>query len=140
MKQCTGCGGLFQATEEYYGKKSRAVDGLRSECRQCKRDADAETRNSIPSYLKRTYSNIVRRCSGQSNDPRHAYCAKQGIAVRFRSATHFADYVMNILGVDPRGKACHRIETSGDYEPGNIEFLTREEHDKVHAGTRAALC
>ena len=139
-KKCTGCGGLFPATEEYYGKCSRSVDKLRSECRQCKRDADAEYRNSIPGYLKRTYSNIARRCSGQSNDPRHAYCTKQGISILFNSANEFADYVMNVMGVDPRGKACHRTDSDGHYQPGNIEFLTPEEHRERHLNEKKTLC
>lgn len=139
MKQCTGCGGLFEANEEYYGKDSRSADGLRSECRQCKKDTDATYRNSIPGYLKRTYSNIVRRCSGQSNDPRHEYCIKQGIVVGFKSASEFAYYVINILQVDPRGKDCHRILTSGNYEPGNIEFLEPADHKECHRARSEAV-
>jgi hypothetical protein len=55
----------------------------------------------------------------------------------FESADEFVYYVMYILQIDPRGKHCHRILTSGNYEPGNIEFVTREVHDKIHAGMRA---
>jgi hypothetical protein len=136
MKQCSGCGGLFPPTEEHFGKCSRASDGLRSECRRCKRNDDAAYRNSIPGYLRRTYSDIARRCSGRSNDPRHAYCVKQGICLLFASADEFVGYVINVLAVDPRGKDCHRIETSGNYEPGNIIFLAPKVHGEVHAGTR----
>jgi hypothetical protein len=132
MKQCSVCMGLFPADEQHFGKCSRLPGGLRPECRQCKREADADYRNSIHGYLKRTYSDIVRRCSGQSKDPRHAYCVKQGINVLFRSASEFVDYVINILQVDPRGKDCHRILTSGDYAPGNIVFLESADHKEVH--------
>jgi hypothetical protein len=132
MKQCSQCGGLFTADEQHYGKCNRSSDGLRSECRQCKREADAEYRRSVPGYLKRTYSDIVRRCSGRSGDPRHAYCFKQGIRVLFESANAFVTYVMDILQIDPRGKECHRILTSGNYEPGNIVFLEPGDHKEQH--------
>jgi hypothetical protein len=136
MKQCSVCGGLFTADGQNFGKCSRSADGLRPECRQCKRDADADYRNSILGCSKRTYSNIVRRCSGRSKDPRHAYCVKQGIKVLFQSASEFADYIVNVLQIDPRGKECHRILTSGNYEPGNIVFLESSDH-KEHHRTRS---
>lgn len=52
----------------------------------------------------------------------------RGIKVCFKSANEFVDYVINILQVDPRGLQVDRIDNNGNYEPGNIRFVTHLEN------------
>ncbi len=40
----------------------------------------------------------------------------------------FRDYVTGVLGVDPRGLQCDRIDNEGHYERGNIRFVTAKEN------------
>jgi hypothetical protein len=93
----------------------------------------ARVNNTIIGYLRQTFNAISNRCR-----KRQTYLAK-GIQNKFESVDDLYDYVMNVLVIDPRGLTCHRTDNDGHYEPGNIEFLTTEEHSKLHAEMRGAV-
>ena len=49
----------------------------------------------------------------------------------WRDSAVFLKYVDEHLDFQP-GKVLHRIDNEGDYEPGNVEFLTKSEHTTLH--------
>jgi len=88
-------------------------------------------RTTLRGYLHRVYRDIKRRCT----DPRfegYKYWGGRGVKDNFKSAANFADYVINVLRIDPRGLQIDRINNNGHYEPGNIRFVTA----KINANNR----
>jgi len=89
---------------------------------------DQHTRQRpIIADLRNRYSNILSRC----NNPGHSaykYYGGRGIQVNFESCDEFVDYVIDVLQIDPRGLDIDRIDNDGNYEPGNIRFVTHKEN------------
>ncbi len=83
--------------------------------------------HTVKGYLRGLHRHMTERCVKQNS--------YVNIENRFTS-DEFLDYVMNILQIDPRGLDCHRIDNEGHYEPGNIEFITEEEHVARHREIR----
>ncbi len=79
---------------------------------------------TIHGRLHRIWNNMNQRCA-------HA-AGYELIENKFVSAEDLITYVTNELNIDPRTLDCHRIDNVGNYEPGNIEFLTQEEHTLAH--------
>jgi len=82
--------------------------------------------STIHGYLKRIYNGMKRRCTN-SNVHNYERYGGRGIECRFTS-DEFRDYVTNVLKVDPRGLQIDRINNNGNYEPGNIRFVTAKEN------------
>ncbi len=83
----------------------------------------------IPEYLRRLFSRMKQRCYNQDN-PDYKYYGGRGIKVCFDHAVEFIIYVIDDLKVDPRGLTIDRIDNDGNYEPGNIRFVTQAENNK----------
>lgn len=144
MKTCTKCGEEKEATTENFDPRKKGKDGLCSWCRECRRGQqrhhnkseqgkivsrrkEAAYRNSIHGNLMTRFNTITFRCQNR------AYYLDRGTENRFESATAFTDHVLSVMKIeDPRELHCHRIDNEGHYEPGNIEFLTAEEHANIH--------
>lgn len=92
---------------------------------------NAEYHKTIKGYLHSVYHNICRRCNNQADKAYKNYGGR-GIEMKFESFDDFYDYVVNVLKVDPRGLDTHRIDNNKGYEHGNIVFITRAEHAKLH--------
>ena len=147
-KKCTKCSGEYPATTEYFYRDKQKRDRLYSWCRVCHRaaieayqctnvgKADQKERckkyrKTIPGYLHTLYGHMKQRCT---NPKCHNYrnYGGRGIECKFEASDAFIAYVVDVLQVDPRGKQCHRIDSDGNYDLGNIEFLTAEEHVEKH--------
>lgn len=150
MKTCNKCKTGYEATTENFPVCKRNKSGLASWCRGCFREynarhkgekkiynaayrdengerADAKHREytaTTNGYLRNLYHRMVYRCKLQQG--------YSNVECGFGSSDELVDYVINVLQVDPRGKHCHRIDNDGNYEIGNIEFLTHDEHVEAH--------
>lgn len=82
---------------------------------------------SIRSYLKRVFRNMLYRCNNPENKS-YKYYGDRGIKVKFTSFEDFYDYVVNELKADPRGLTIDRINNKGNYESGNIRFVSQAEN------------
>ena len=70
-----------------------------------------------------------QRCNNPDQKAYKNYGGR-GIKVCFGSADEFVDCVINELQIDPRGLQIDRIDNDGNYERGNIRFVTRRENNE----------
>ncbi len=88
-----------------------------------KKKSNMTRRQTVIGCLLGIFSDMKRRC----NNPKagnYKWYGGRGIKVCFKSANEFVDYVVNELCVDPRGLQIDRIDNEGNYESGNIRFVT----------------
>lgn len=85
--------------------------------------------------LRQKYSDLNIRCN-DSNPDVYKYYGGRGIQNLFTSVEHFLNYVILELDITTLkqidGLDIDRIDNDGNYEPGNIRFVTR----KVNRGNR----
>lgn len=152
-KFCTGCKVEKEVSE--FNKDRRAKNDLASRCKKCKKvwrqssagrvsgkvsrkkyqqsdkgkasdkRSGVKRYSTIWGYLGFVYKNIRYRCNEPKADSYKWYGAR-GIQVKFQSLDEFRNYVINVLKVDPRHLDIDRIDNDGNYEPGNIRFVTHE--------------
>ncbi len=153
-KICTGCEQEFPATVEYFYRKSSTKDGLQHRCKKCasgygkKYYSTDAGRNTVKRYqqtinykqyrvrylatvrghLREIFAGIKQRCT-DPNSRAYKWYGGRGIRLCFTS-DEFVDYVIKVLQVDPRGLDCDRINNDGNYEPGNIRFVTHRENQQ----------
>lgn len=87
-----------------------------------------EYRRTIAGSLRNTFAHMNARCNNPEHIAYHHYGGR-GIELNF-SSDEFVNYVMDVLCVDPRGFEVDRIDNNGNYEPGNIRFVTHAENLK----------
>ena len=80
-------------------------------------------------YIKKLWNNINQRCNNPKSRS-YKYYGARGIGVKFTSFRDFYDYIANVLKIDPRGLTIDRINNDGNYEKGNIRFVTRAENNR----------
>ncbi len=136
VKICTKCKQEFPATAEYfYADKGYKKCGLKASCKKCdlaranvyQQTEGAKRYSTISGYLESVLKNMKYRCTNPKAD-NYKYYEGRGIKVCFKNAAEFIDYVTNVLQVDPRGLDIDRIDNSGNYERGNIRFVTHKEN------------
>lgn len=141
-KNCTACGDEFPATAEYFSRQSAAKDGLQPWCkicakiyRQSEKGKMAQTRrekkrwSTVENYLRYLFTSMKQRCINPNNKNYNRYGGR-GIKIHFKSVDEFIHYIMGVLKIDPRGLTIDRIDNNGNYEPGNIRFITQSENSK----------
>lgn len=87
------------------------------------------------SLLRYKYHNLNYRCS-DPNHSRYKDYGGRGIRNLFTSQLNFFNYVILELHITTfeqiRGLEIHRTNNDSHYMPGNIEFLTPQEHHARH--------
>ena len=86
-------------------------------------------RVTIEGHLRVVYDNMVRRCNSPTCRNYKNYGGR-GIRICFKSANEFICYVVDELKVDPRGLSIDRIDNDGNYERGNIQFVTNTKNQQ----------
>lgn len=76
-----------------------------------------------PTYT--SYRAMVKRCSNP-NDPAYAQYGGRGIQVCERWKISFENFLAD-MGLRPKRRTLDRIETNGNYEPGNCRWATKSE-------------
>ncbi len=156
-KQCFRCEKCLPLSE--FNRNKAKEDGLDIYCRGCIRQRDKEYRaanldkirrcqkeycqthqgqkvrkrycDSLKGYLKQVFADMGKRCNNPNRRAFKDYGGR-GIKVKFESLDDFRDYVTHELQVDPRGLQIDRINNNGNYEKGNIRFVTA----KVNSNNR----
>lgn len=156
-KRCPKCKQIKSISK--FTKCRDRKDGLQCYCKQCQKDArkqsyqnhkiehrqygkqyhqthKAERRQrtkeyhkTISGHLSCLWKAMRQRCNNSKNTA-YKYYGGRGIKVKFSSLNDFRDYVMNELKTDPRGLTIDRIDNDGNYERGNIRFVTQSENCK----------
>ncbi|KKK76592.1 hypothetical protein LCGC14_2862090 [marine sediment metagenome] len=126
MKTCTKCKQELPVTLEFFYAHKRGKYGLQSQCKQCYCKISNVYYATTKGYLRRVYASMKQRCTNTEHIS-YKYYGARGIKCLF-TPDAFVNYVVNTLKVDPRGLQIDRIDNDGDYEPGNIRFVTRSEN------------
>ena len=87
--------------------------------------------------LSRTYKSwqkMVARCRCRTSD-RYKYYGAKGVSVCDRWGD-FANFLAD-MGPRPEGTTLGRILDRGDYEPGNVFWMTRDEQRVAYMNNRA---
>lgn len=156
-KICSQCKQEYFATTEFFHALRAAKSGLRAACKKCtalnnklywqtdsgkaviKRYHQSELgkntcmqgwkrrHSTIKGYLRCILKSMRQRCDNP-NSAIYKHYGGRGIKCLFTSSNDFINYVINKLQVDPRGFDCDRIDNDGNYERGNIQFITHKEN------------
>lgn len=82
---------------------------------------------TITGHLRVIFNVMKQRCYNKNCNVFKWYGGR-GIKICFKSSDDFVNYVVNELRVDPRGLDIDRIDNDGNYERGNIRFITHQEN------------
>ena len=156
-KYCTRC--KVEKDQSAFSKNRSCRDGLQSWCRSCKAEQQRSTAgkesskkssakwsrtsagiesnkkagtkkySTIRGHLQKIFTNMNQRCNNP-DCPGYKYYGARGIKVCFASSEVFINYVVGVLKVDPRGLTIDRINNDGNYESGNIRFVTNLENQQ----------
>ncbi|KKN51306.1 hypothetical protein LCGC14_0624140 [marine sediment metagenome] len=144
MKRCNKCKAKKLLSE--FTKDRSKKEGLKFWCRTCcaeykrkyvqtdaskvsRKKRDKKSYATIPGYLRCVFSSMKRRCNNPEIHNYNRYGGR-GIKVLFKSSKEFIKYVVNELQIDPRGLTIDRIDNDGNYEPGNIRFVSQAENNQ----------
>ena len=142
-KQCTKCENEKDKSE--FSKNSKNADGLRYWCRKCCSNYEKKYRQTeqgkqatskAGKKYRKTPMGCFRHCfqaiKQRCNNPKahnYKHYGGRGIKCLFKSSDEFISYVLNKLQIDsPHGFDIDRINNDGNYEPGNIRFVTHAEN------------
>lgn len=148
LKICTKCKKEYLAIAKYFYQDKQSKDNLFRWCRTCCKKYEQSDRGklkwkqyrqsskhkqtqkqyfeNINVYLRRKYAGIKYRCKNPECKQYKDYGGRN-IELKF-TINGFIDYVINDLGYDTvemlKGLQIDRINNNGNYERGNIRFVT----------------
>ena len=124
MKTCTKCKIKYPVSLKYFYKQSTGKNGLTAQCKKCTKKYRNRYNNTIAGHLRRVFGSMKQRCN-DSNMHNYNRYGGRSIKICFTS-DEFIDYVINKLRIDPRNLTIDRINNDGNYERGNIRFVTNK--------------
>ena len=81
-------------------------------------------------YLTRCFYNIKKRCYDKNYKAYPRYGGR-GITTTFISSVEFKEWVLEYLGEKPTPlHSIDRIDNDGNYEPGNLRWLSLAESNR----------
>ncbi len=122
LTRCEGCGAIqWQDINNLTGGKSRG-------CQSCSQP------RQIPRWLDRRLTAARQRCVNPQ-DPEYPNYSGRGIRFLFPSVLEAGLYLIKTYGLPERSMQLDRINTNGDYGPGNVRFATRAENQANRRNT-----
>lgn len=124
----------YKIAEKHYQKRYRESEKGRTAQKRSRQTEPFKTaqkhyRQTAPGHLRIIWFGMLYRC----NNPKckkYKYYGGRGIKVKFTSFDDFHDHVVNDLKTDSRGLTIDRIDNDGDYEKGNIRFVSKAENSR----------
>lgn len=135
-KKCSYCG-KRRPLSKFRKNKSRK-DGLQYWCKICCIEYEKEYRrthktkankyrrkynSTLIGCLRRRLADIKSRCDNPNHYVYRDYGGR-GIKCLFKSVDDFMNHILDDLKPDPRGFNVARINSDGNYEPGNVYLIT----------------
>ena len=75
---------------------------------------------------------MIVRCTNPNNKSYKNY-AGRGITVCDRWLNSYGNFLEDMSEKPKKGWHIHRLDNDGNYEPGNCEWFSAEEHRQIHA-------
>lgn len=142
IKVCTlAYNQIHKAKTLEYARKYRQIHKVKiaKDGKKYRKTYNAHTRygkkykNTFGGCLRARFNQMKQRCNNSKNT-RYKDYGGRGIKCLFRDANEFINYVVNILELNTVGEikklTIDRIDNDGNYEPGNIRFVTQAENNK----------
>ena len=115
LTKCTHCGAV------QWQELNNLQRGLSKGCQSCSQP------RQIPKWLDRRLTAAKRRCENPK-DPQYKNYGARSIKFEFSGVTEAGLYLIKELGLPDREMELDRIDTNGNYGPGNLRFVTRKEN------------
>ena len=122
LTRCTGCGSV------QWQDRNSLTKGQSKGCQHCSQI------RQIPKWLDRRLTAAKQRCENPKATGYQSYGAR-GIQFGFNSVTEAGLYLMKKYGLPSREMEIDRIDTNGDYAPGNLRFVNHTENNQNKLGT-----
>ena len=115
LTECTGCGAVRWIL------LNALTSGRSRGCQACSQP------RQIPKWLEKRLTAAKQRCINP-RIPDFKNYGGRGIKFAFPSVLAAGLYLLETFGLPPRKMEIDRIDTNGDYAPGNIRFVSHREN------------